>query len=102
MDANVTLENETRRIILRVVPEDTMSVSLLLSRDTLKSFVYGLTKSLEYNKVAEIFSINTVHASLIDSIQINCDMLSSDIDKFRIIFRDFYVLPERPQDRFSS
>jgi len=97
--ATILLETDSKNMILGVVPEDTMSVPILLGRNAIRLFKYKLTKDLEYNKaVTEIFNISEMQETAKDKININRELEQGEISKFQMIFENYYTKPERPKE----
>jgi len=83
-------------VTIGVVPDDTMSVSVLLGRDALKLFGYRLTKSPAFGKVvSEIFHID--NNSNNSSININSKMSLHIRESLETLFTDHYIRPNRPE-----
>jgi len=96
---NVTLEGDTRKLILGVVSDDAMSTPVLLGRDALARFGYKLTKSLIYDKaVSEILNIEINRPIGAEQLRINLDIPIPVCAKFKEIYVKHYKEPNRPSD----
>lgn len=95
--AIVSLEKDSRTLTLVVVPDNTMSISLLLGRDALEAFGYALVRKAEYvAAIHEMFSIEITYNESIDKINVNSDITPKERKTFESLFRNSYVMPERP------
>lgn len=92
----VTMDGESKPVTIGVVPDDTMSVPLLIGRDALKLFGYRLTKSPAFDKVvSEIFHID--NNSNNSSININPRISLHIRESLETLFTDRYIRPNRSE-----
>jgi hypothetical protein len=95
---DITIDGENQPVTVGVVPDSTMSIPLLIGRDTLKSFGYRLTKNIELDKaIGEILNINCEIPSEIDSMNINPGIAPKHREKLVNIFSNCYCKPDRPE-----
>jgi len=94
-------------MILRVVPNDTMSTSVLISRNVLRLIGYKLTKSPKYDKaeifnteifITEIFNIDTIQYHLFDRVNISKNISSNEVERLKAIFVDCYITHQRSKE----
>lgn len=94
--ADVTMDGCSKPITIGVVPDDTMSVPLLVGRDALKSFNYRLTNNSSFDKaVSEILLVCDDPNCI--GINVSCDVSAEARKKIEDVFRDYYVSPARPE-----
>jgi len=85
-------------VISFVVPDDTMSIPILLGRNVLRLFGYKLTKSLTYDKmVADILNIDVESTLSSNIVHINVDIIQQNRVYFETIFMEHHYKPDRPQ-----
>lgn len=98
VQATVGLDKDSRALTLVVVLDKTMSISLLLGRDALEAFGYALVRKTEYvTTINEIFSIEITSTEPSDKINVNSDISPKERKVFESLFRNSYILPERPK-----
>lgn len=97
VSAKITLDGETKTIKMGVVEGNTMVTPVLLGRDTLKQFGYGLTKSPRFDSaVSDIMQVELGENNAFDKTFVNKDIPQEYRDRIREIFNRHYEEPERP------
>ncbi|XP_024889023.1 uncharacterized protein LOC112465625, partial [Temnothorax curvispinosus] len=94
--ANLTMDGCSKSVSIGVVSDNTMSIPLLIGRDTLKFFDYRLTNSPMLDKaVSEILLI--CNDSNNTDINVNPDLPPNVCELFKDTFINYYVKPVRPE-----
>jgi len=94
----ITIEGKTKSVEVGIVPNDTMSIPLLLGRNALKRFGYRLTDSPAYDKAAsEILCIDSPYETEVERANVNPEIGIKYRDQFKRVMREFYYKPERPE-----
>lgn len=96
VESQITLDDKSVIVRFGVVPDNTMSIPVLLGRDALKLFGYRLTKSPVYDQaISDILKVEVEIADL-KNIHVNPEIAPARKATFDIIFSEHYCKPCRP------
>jgi len=94
--ATITMDGCSKTVTVGVVPDRTMTVPLLIGRNTLRLLNYRLTNSPDFDKaVSEILLIGNDSDHF--NLNINRDMPVEVRELVERVFIDYYVEPIRPE-----
>jgi len=97
---NVTIDNETvNDLMVLVVPDTTMTSSIILGRDILKKFGLSLRK-IENQAIDDVLNIeiNDSPDIIADSLNINSEMPYKTQVSLQELFKSEYIEPVRPSN----
>jgi len=99
---NVTIGNETMNdLTILVVPDTTMTSSIILGRDILKKFGLSLRK-IENQAIDDVLNVEISDSrdTISDFLVINTEILYETQANLRELFKSEYVEPVRPNKNF--
>ncbi|XP_029174721.1 uncharacterized protein LOC114943300 isoform X2 [Nylanderia fulva] len=99
--ARITLGNDCAEdVTVLIVPENTMITSAVLGRDVLRRFELVLAKTEVADTTQEIMNINfsEAHDNPVDCLDINAETSYDVQNKFKRLFIENYVKPQRPKE----